>query len=262
MGWDLFFAAFLGGLACWYIFEREARSTVSRFRQILFYSALVYTSILTVGPVPRLAVKYFWMHMVQHISLMMLIAPLFVMGSPVKVAVNSKFPSVQSIAKRSLQNSFIGFLLKAPVGFGLFLAVLIGTHFSPLADAGMTNTNFHSFEIVLFLIGGFIFYYPVMEGNPQPAPVAHQVRVISLFAMMVPETMVGFFLYSGNKMLHALPSTTSRVVGLADQHQGGSIMWAMGMLIDSVWVVFATKDWFSAEQQAAKEEDEAATAAA
>ena len=192
---------------------------------------------------------------------MMLIAPLFVLGSPVNVAVNSKFPGVQTITTRVLQSSQIRFLLKAPIGFAIFLSVLIGTHFSPLADAGMTNTNFHSFEILLFLIGGFIFYYPVMEGNPQTSPIPHQIRVISLFAMMVPETMVGFFLYSGNKMLHALPSMTSKVAGLADQHQGGSIMWAMGMLIDSVWVVFATKDWFSAEQQAAKDEDEAAATA-
>ncbi len=189
----------------------------------------------------------------------MLIAPLFVLGSPVTVALNSKYPKVRRAATGILQNSYIRFFLKAPIGFAIFLAVLIGTHFSPLADAGMTNTNFHSFEIVLFLIGGFIYYYPVMEGNPQPTPIPHQIRVISLFAMMVPETMVGFFLYSGNKMLHALPSATPKIAGLADQHQGGAIMWAMGMLIDSAWVVFATKDWFTAEQQAAKEEDEAAT---
>ena len=188
----------------------------------------------------------------------MLIAPLFVMGSPIAVACNSKNLNIQTSTRRILESRYIRFLFKAPIGFAIFLAVLLGTHFSPLADAGMTNPNFHSFEIVLFIIGGFIYYYPVMEGNPQLAPVSHQVRVISLFAMMVPETMVGFFLYSGNMLMHSLPATITRANGLADQHQGGSIMWAMGMLIDSVWVVLATKDWFSYEQRAAKLEDETA----
>jgi cytochrome c oxidase assembly factor CtaG len=77
--------------------------------------------------------------------------------------------------------------------------------------------------------------------------------------MMLPETMVGFFLYSGNKVLHSLPSGTSMSMGLADQHQGGSIMWAMGMLIDTMWIVLAAKDWFANEQRTAEEEDEAST---
>ena len=199
--------------------------------------------------------------MIQHISLMMLIAPLFVLGAPVTVAVNSKSPRLRRGIESLFKNPITLFLLKAPVGFAIFLSVLIGTHFSPLADAGMLNSNVHSFEIVLFLLGGFIFYYPVMDGNPQPVPIAHQVRVISLFAMMVPETMVGFFLYSGNTMMHSLPNSIPKVAGLADQHRGGSIMWAMGMLIDSLWVVLATKDWFTDEQRLAAEEDESAARA-
>ena len=257
--WDLGFTVFLAGTSFWYLLEKEARSNVSRLRQILFYTALFLIFILTVGPLPRLALKDFWMHMIQHISLMMLIAPMLVLGGPITVAVNSKYSQLQVFIKNVLKNPITNFLLKAPVGFAIFLTVLIGTHFSPLADAGMVNSNVHSFEIVLFLVGGFIYYYPVMEGNPQPSPVSHQLRVISLFAMMVPETMVGFFLYSGNTMMHSLPRTISKVAGLADQHQGGSIMWAMGMLIDSVWVVIATKDWFTDEQRLAEEEDESAT---
>lgn len=257
--WDLGFATFLLGLGYGYYREAEARAKVSTLRQTLFYFGLFYTFALTVGPVPRLAVKFFWVHMIQHISLMMLIAPLLVLGSPVRIAAASKSAKVQDATLAVLRSPITRFLLKAPVGFAIFLAVLIGTHFSPLADLGMTNTNFHSLEIVLFLIGGVIYYYPVMEGNPQPSPISHQVRVISLFGMMVPETMVGFFLYAGNRVLHSLPKQTSMKMGLADQHQGGSIMWGMGMLIDSLWVVLATRDWFSAEQQAAKEEDAATT---
>jgi len=257
--WDLGFTVFFVGIGSWYLLEKEARSNISYLRQSLFYAALCLILILSVGPLPRLALKYFWMHMIQHISLMMLIAPMLVLGEPVTVAVNSKYLRVRRTSETFLKNPVTRFLLKAPVGFAIFLVVLIGTHFSPLADAGMLNSNVHSFEIVLFLLGGFIYYYSVMDGNPQPWPVSHQVRVISLFAMMVPETMVGFFLYSGNTMMHSLPKTISKVAGLADQHQGGSIMWAMGMLIDSVWVVIATKDWFTDEQRLAEEEDESAT---
>lgn len=254
--WDLVFASILLVIAYWYISERTSRARVSVIRQISFLSGLTLTFILLVGPIPHLAIRIFWVHMIQHIGLMMLISPLLVLGAPVTVALNSKYPNVRSAALKLGRNRSIRQLLKPQVGFALFLAVLIGTHFSPLANLGMTNPNVHCLELMLFLLGGFIYYYPVMEGNPHPFFVPYSLRVISLFAMMLPETMVGFFLYSGNRVLHSLPSNISMKMGLADQHQGGAIMWAMGMLIDTIWIVLAAKDWFANEQLLSEAEDE------
>lgn len=259
--WDLLFATLIIGTAVWYFSESIARRRVSYMRQTLFALGLTLTFILLVGPIPHLAIRIFWVHMIQHIGLMMLISPLLVLGSPIKIALDSKHPKVQRLVLAIGRNSLIQTLFKPQVGFCIFLAVLIGTHFSPLANLGMTNPNAHCFELLLFLLGGFIYYYPVMEGNPKPFFVPYSLRVISLFAMMLPETMVGFFLYSGNRVLHSLPKTTTMQMGLADQHQGGAIMWAMGMLIDTIWIVLAAKDWFANEQLLAEAEDEPRTTA-
>ena len=113
----------------------------------------------------------------------------------------------------------------------------------------MVNANVHEFELILFLLGGFIYYYPVIEGNPQPFHVPYFARILSLFAMMLPETMVGFFLYSGNHVLHNLPLETTDQVGLMEQHTGGAIMWAMGMLIDAAWIALAVSDWIKSEKR-------------
>ena len=126
----------------------------------------------------------------------------------------------------------------------------LGTHFSPLADLGMVNSAAHALELLLFVVGGVIYYYPLMSGNPQPNEVPHSVRVISLFAMMVPETMVGFFLYASSQMLHdtGMPAMGAPSA-LTDQHIGGALMWSMGMIIDSVWVVLAVTDFLANERQ-------------
>ena len=171
----------------------------------------------------------------------MLIAPLLILGAPFRILRVDQTP--------------LRFLLKAEVGFIVFLATLLATHFSPLANAGMRNPNIHSIELVLFVLGGLIYYYPVMEGNPQPFHVAYSTRVLSLFAMMLPETMTGFFLYSGNRMVHSLPDSVTTAQGLHEQRAGGAIMWAMGMAIDTVWIVLAAKDWFKNEAKLADEED-------
>ena len=247
--WDILFGAVLLGKAAWYYMERPSLNCVSKLRQTAFYAGTFLSLVLLVGPIAHAAITKFQLHMVQHIGLMMLIGPLLVLGAPVKVAYNSKFPFVRRIIRIIGRNILVRQLFRPEVGFVIFLAILIATHFSPLADAGMVNPNVHQFELILFLLGGFIYYYPVMEGNPQPFHVPYFARVLSLFAMMLPETMVGFFLYSGNHILHNLPVTTSDQVGLIEQHTGGAIMWAMGMLIDAVWIALAVSDWIKSEKR-------------
>lgn len=247
--WDLFFIVILLSLGLWYRSEDLARASILKLRQYLFYLGLILAMVLLVGPIPHLAVRNFTAHMVQHVGLMMLIAPLIVIGSPIRIALNSKSQVLRRVVRKVGRNVLIRQLFRPEVGFVIFLATLISTHFSPLADAGMTNSNIHVLELFMFLIGGFIYYYPVLEGNPKPYQVPYFARVLSLFAMMLPETMTGFFLYSGNKLLHSLPSDMSNMKGMSEQHSGGAIMWALGMLIDAIWIALAVSDWIKNEKE-------------
>ncbi len=247
--WDIAFAAALLGKLIWYFAERPARVGISNARQFLFTLGMVLAIVLLVGPIPHIAIHAFWVHMIQHVGLMMLISPLIVLGSPIKLALNSRFPRLRSPIRALSRNFLIRQLFRPQVGFALFLATLILTHFSPLANAGMTSPNIHCLELILFLFAGTVYYIPVLEGNPNPYFVPYSFRVGSLFAMMLPETMTGFFLYSGNKLLHDIPSNQSNMSGMSDQHRGGAIMWAMGMLIDAIWIVLAARDWFNNERE-------------
>ena len=247
--WEIIFAATLLGKSAWYWAEEPSRLGISKLRQMLFYVGMVLALLLLVGPIAHKAIYKFQFLMVQHIGLMMLIGPLIVIGSPIKVAYDSKYPFIRKLIRSLGRNILIKQLFRAEVGFVIFLTILILTHFSPLANAGMVDPNIHEFELILFLIGGFIYYYPVLEGNPKPFHVPYFTRVLSLFAMMLPETMTGFFLYSGNHILHELPPSISTKRGLLEQHTGGAIMWAMGMIIDAVWIALAASDWIKSEKR-------------
>ena len=113
----------------------------------------------------------------------------------------------------------------------------------------MLNSNVHELELILFIVGGIIYYIPLLEGNPKPFHIPYFNRILSLFAMMLPETMIGFFLYSGNHLLHHLPSSKSSELGLHEQHSGGAIMWAMGMVIDAIWIALAASEWIKSEKR-------------
>ena len=58
------------------------RSRQERVRAAYFYAGLVVILIALASPIDSLADKLFWVHMVQHVLLLTVAAPLIVLGAP------------------------------------------------------------------------------------------------------------------------------------------------------------------------------------
>ena len=71
--WDIYFALCIVAMGIWYWLED--RSEISKIRQTLYYFALFLLTIVLVGPVAHNAINYFWVHMVQHLSLIHISEP-------------------------------------------------------------------------------------------------------------------------------------------------------------------------------------------
>jgi cytochrome c oxidase assembly factor CtaG len=219
-----------------------------------FLSGLTLTWIVILGPVGAYDDTFFWAHMVQHIVLMMLAAPLLLLGAPILLLLR-----VSSRAFRHryivpvLRMRVIAALTHPVVSWVLFAGVLTGTHFSPFFDYSLRHPLVHEYiEHPLYLGVALLFYYPLLGANAAPGRLPPAGRVISLFLMMVPETMTGFFIYASRFLLYPFYATTDRPFGpgpLGDQQMAGSLMWAGGMLIDSVWVSFAVMEWLRSEER-------------
>jgi putative copper resistance protein D len=219
-----------------------------------FLTGLGLVWIVLLGPIGAYDDTFFWAHMVQHIVLMMLAAPLLLLGAPVllilRVAsrdVRRRYvlPVLRSRIVTALSNPYVGWLL--------FGGVLVGTHFSPFFEYSLGHPLVHEYvEHPLYLGAALIFYYPLLAGNPGPNRAAPALRAISLFLMMAPETMTGFFIYASRYLLYPFYATAPRPFGpdaLTDQQLAGALMWGGSMLIDSVWVAIAVLEWLHSEER-------------
>ncbi len=259
--WDLSFLVAIGGTARWYSVAAQVAG-IERWRRRTFFAGLTGFALITVGPIAHAAVHDFWVHMVQHVAIMMLLSPALVLGAPVAAALGAG-GRVGATCSRILASRPMRTLLNPRVGWVIFAGTVISTHYSPLADEAMRNPNVHSIVLVLYLTAGLVYYLPLMDGNPLPVAIPYSVRFGSLLAMMAPETMTGFFMYVSTRMLHALPpgattastTTMSGMAPITDQHLGGAIMWGMGMLIDAAWVALAMRDWMADERRRADADD-------
>ena len=75
------------------------------------------------------------------------------------------------------------------------------------------------------------------------------MAVISLFLMMVPETLTGFFIYVSRGSLY------NDMYTLDDQRRGGSLMWSGAMIIDTIWMSLAVYHWIKSEERKSVEID-------
>ena len=217
----------------------------------LFMIGLGLALVVTTGPVGYAAMTHFSIHMVQHIVLMMVATPLLVMGAPVLLILRAVTRERRRSWVRLLRSRMFAIVTNPILAWFAFATVLVGIHFTPamswLMDAGPVGRYA---EIALYMGVAFAFYYTLLPGNPARNRPAPAFRVLSLFLMMIPETMTGFFIYSASVPLFPhfeQAATALGVNALSDQQLGGALMWSGAMIIDVVWIAVAVSEWFDSE---------------
>jgi putative membrane protein len=231
-----------------------------RQRTACFLTALGLLLLVICGPVGAFDGTFFWAHMVQHIAIMMVIAPLLLLGAPVLLLLEV---SPRATRRRwlvpALRSRAMRVLSRPGLTWALFAGALLGTHFTPFYNYALTHDAVHQYvEHPLYLTVGLLYFYPLVGANPVPHGPAPLLKVVSLILMMAPESMTGFFIYSASGVLYPAYATVARPFGpppLADQQLGGALMWCSGMLIDAVWIAMAVLAWLRAEARAGRRID-------
>lgn len=240
--------------------RRHPDSPWPRRKATAFYGGLGLAGLVLLGPVGSYDETFFWAHMTQHLVLMMLVAPLLLLGSPVLLVLRVSSTRIRhDLVVPVLRSRLMGVVTDPVVTWLLFAGVLVGTHFTPFYDLALRHQWLHLYvEHPLYLGSALLYFYPLVGSNPAPRRPAPALRVVSLFLMMVPETLTGFFLYSSGYVRYPFLATVHRPFGpgpLADQQLGGALMWAGSMAIDTVWIALGMLVWLRTEERRTRRVD-------
>lgn len=216
------------------------------------------------GPFGALAHDWFWAHMSQHLLVMMLAAPLLVLGDPVRLAWTACGPDGRARIEAVMGSRAVTWLAKPVVGWVAFATVLLVGHVPFFFNAAIASHDVMMFiERPLVLGVALLFYYPLLSGfglRDRPAPLT---RLISVGLMMIPETALGFVIFFSPVVLYSSYGDLERIGGwsaLDDQKLAGALMWALSMVIDTGWIMLTAVEWFKSEEAIAEqlEREEAA----
>ncbi len=211
------------------------------------------------SPIERYDTTLFSLHMVQHVLLILVAAPLLALGGPITLLLRVVRPEVR---RRWILPALHSRVLRAVtfpvVTWLLFAGAMWGTHFSPVFDRSLEEPLVHQLEHGLYLVTACLFWWPAVGVDPGPWRLSEPVRVLYTFLQMPQNTFLGLAIVSATAPLYAHYATLARDWGpstLVDQQMAGAIMWVAGDLLFLAAMFGIVVGWMHHEERDARAAD-------
>jgi putative copper resistance protein D len=202
-----------------------------RRRTAAFLGGLAAIGIALLSPIEAYEGSLFSVHMVQHLILQLVAAPLLLAGGPITLALRAASPGVRRRLLAVLQSRVVHAISFPLIAWVLFAAANWGWHFSSLYDDALENVALHYVQHATLLGAALLFWWPAIGVDPSPWRLAHPLRLFYLFLAMPQNSFLGVSIMEAPAVLYPHYVTNARSWGispLADQELGGVLMWVSG----------------------------------
>jgi cytochrome c oxidase assembly factor CtaG len=235
-------------------------------RQALFHLGTLMAFLALVTPLDHLSDIYLLSaHMIQHMLLLMVAPPLWLLGMP-----NGWFDRYISPGRFQ---KILRWVTNPVVAFLIYNLVFWGWHVPTFYDAALYNRYLHIIEHLMFLGVAFIGWWPVLGFLPKAAPRAsYPVQMLYLFATMVSSTLLGAIISLAQSPIYPFYLNAPRVSGtvplppfangtrlwglsiMDDQEIAGLIMWVPVNTMYFLEFMAVLNLWFRSEEKKDREE--------
>lgn len=194
--------------------------------QACFYFGMLVAVAAVVTPLHGWSERLFAAHMTQHLLLVIIAAPLIVLGRPVGPFTAALPASPARAVSRSLRllRDRARFALHPVSLWALHTFVLWVWHFPALYDAALENDFLHGLEHASFLGTALLLWAAVLGSKP----IGEGASVLLLFATGLQSAALGALLAFSTSPLyetHVLGAPSVEADPVSDQQLAGVIMW-------------------------------------
>jgi putative membrane protein len=204
---------------------------VDRWRERAFVGALAVLVVALVSPLEALSDALASAHMVQHLLLIVVAAPLLAFSAPGSALLRGSPVAVRRVRGRVRRSGIPSGILHAPdhplVVWSLHVAVVWLWHSRVAYDAALASTPLHIAEHLTFLVTAVLFWRVVL-GVRRSGWVSQGMVVLLVFGMAMQSVFLALLMTFATEPWYAGYADTTAAWGLghlADQHLAGVIMW-------------------------------------
>ena len=239
---------FIGLLAAAYLVaaRRMGARPVDGRRRAAFFGGLFVLWLALDWPIGALGAGYLAsVHMAQFLMIALLAPPLMLLGLP--------RTAYARLAEKRRILAVLRFITHPLVALAVFAVVVYWTHLPGVVDALMV-TQAGSFLLDLaWLVGGFVFWWPVVAPVPERPGFPHALKMGYLFLATVLNTLPYAFLTFGDLPFYGLYELAPPVSGITtrqDQQIAGLLMKMGGGVILWTAITILFFRWFQREEAA------------
>jgi putative membrane protein len=222
---------------------------IQRWERWCYWGGWWALVVALVSPLHPMGEVLFSAHMVQHEVLMLVAAPLMVLGRPL-VPYLWGMPmgwrrGVGNSVKAAWVQSLWRWLTTPLNAWWIHAIALWGWHAPSLFQATVTSDLVHSLQHLSFLLSALLFWWALLRGRD--AQMGYGMAVLYVFSTGIHSSILGALLTFSPRVWYPIYSETTRVWGLTaleDQQIGGLIMWvpaglvflAAGLALFAKWI--------------------------
>jgi cytochrome c oxidase assembly factor CtaG len=177
-------------------------------------------------------------HMVQHLLLTLVAAPLLVLGEAPALALQASRGPLHRTLVGVARGRTMRTLLHPLIAWTALAATTVAAHLTGWYDAALRDPALHGLEHAAFLAAALLFWAPVIGSNPLRAVRSWAGRTLYLLLAMIPMSAVAVLLVAAPGVRYPTYARAAHAAGVdavRDQRLGGHLMWVGG----SVWMVAA-----------------------
>ena len=187
----------------------------------------------------------FWVHMAQHLLLIMIAPILLVWAQPVRL-VQTALPTVGVRLERLLARRPVRWATAPLTGLALYAALVVLTHLTGFQQVSATHGGVRAVELAAYLVCGWLFFFPLLGGELGSWSLPYLLRFLVLALGMGADTLTGVALMLTSRPLapaYAAAHPGWGPTALLDQEAAGAIMWFGGDLLMMILMIVVAVQW-------------------
>ncbi|HEY3066395.1 MAG TPA: cytochrome c oxidase assembly protein [Methylomirabilota bacterium] len=233
--------------AAYVLAYRRAGRAVEWGRAAAFVAGLAALAGALNGPLHDLSDYYlFSAHMIQHVVLTLVVAPLLLLGTPTFMVDGLTAP----LLGRPLAGAALRWITRPLPALALYAAALALWHLPGPYELALEHHGWHVIQHLVLIATAVLGWWPVLSASASLPPASYPAQILYLFAFGMPMTAVAAMITAAEQPLYPFYAAAPRITGLdvlADQRLGGLIMWVPAGLVPLVAFTVVFFRWTASE---------------
>lgn len=164
-------------------------------------------------------------HMLEHMIMWVIVAPLLVAGAPVRLALYALPRAGRRRLGRYLRSRAVAAVTSPFGSVALFCAVLLVTHLPAVYGLALSNDYVHEAEHALYLVTAVLVWAPLLGVDPLPHRPGSGGQFACMVACMVPMGIVALWLGVAASPVYGHYVQSLGPAALHDQREAATVMW-------------------------------------